>query len=72
MGGTSQSVEECPPGPVPELLITDLTKSLDFWGGLCEFTVAYDRPDEGFASLRLPAIGVLARERTTSAETDES
>jgi catechol 2,3-dioxygenase-like lactoylglutathione lyase family enzyme len=39
------------PGPdlVPELLVTSLEESLDFWCRLCGFEVLYDRPDEGFA-----------------------
>ncbi|PXA67348.1 bleomycin resistance protein [Cryobacterium arcticum] len=39
------------PDLVPELLVTDLAASLDFWVGLCGFTVLYDRPNEGFAYL---------------------
>jgi catechol 2,3-dioxygenase-like lactoylglutathione lyase family enzyme len=37
------------PGLVPELLITDLDKSLDFWCRLCGFAVLYHRVHEGFA-----------------------
>jgi len=37
------------PGLVPELLVTSLEESLDFWCRLCGFAVLYDRPDEGFA-----------------------
>jgi catechol 2,3-dioxygenase-like lactoylglutathione lyase family enzyme len=37
------------PGLVPELLITDLDKSLDFWCGLCGFAVLYHRIHEGSA-----------------------
>lgn len=37
------------PGLVPELLVGDVTRSLDFWCRLCGFSVLYDRPDEGFA-----------------------
>ena len=39
------------PGLVPELLITDLPTSLDFWVTLCGFEILYDRPEEGFAYL---------------------
>ena len=39
------------PALVPELLVSDLDRSLAFWCGLCEFTVHYDRPDERFAYL---------------------
>ena len=37
------------PGLVPELLVTSLEKSVDFWCRLCGFEVLYDRPNEGFA-----------------------
>ena len=37
------------PGLVPELLITDLDESLDFWCRLCGFSVLYHRIHEGFA-----------------------
>jgi catechol 2,3-dioxygenase-like lactoylglutathione lyase family enzyme len=36
---------------VPELLITDLAASLNFWVTLCGFEILYDRPNEGFAYL---------------------
>ena len=39
------------PDLVPELLVTDISRSLEFWCELCGFEVAYDRPDEGFAYL---------------------
>lgn len=41
------------PGLVPELLVTDVAVSLDFWVGLCGFGILYDRPAEGFAYLQL-------------------
>jgi catechol 2,3-dioxygenase-like lactoylglutathione lyase family enzyme len=65
---------------VPELLVTDLATSLDFWVGLCSFRVLYDRPQEGFAYLHrgtahlmLEQIGagrnwVPGRSRSRSAE----
>lgn len=37
------------PALVPELLVTDLDRSLAFWRDLCGFTVKYARPAEGFA-----------------------
>lgn len=37
------------PDLVPELLVTSLEESLDFWCRLCGFDVLYERPDEGFA-----------------------
>lgn len=39
------------PGLVPELLVTDLATSLNFWVTLCGFEILYDRPEEGFAYL---------------------
>ena len=36
---------------VPELLVGDLAASLRFWCGLCDFVIAYERPEEGFAYL---------------------
>ena len=47
------------PGLVPELLITDLSASLNFWVGLCGFTLLYDRPKEGFAYVTLGTAHVM-------------
>jgi catechol 2,3-dioxygenase-like lactoylglutathione lyase family enzyme len=47
------------PGLVPELLVTDLATSLDFWVSLCGFEVLYDRPEEGFAYLRSGAAHLM-------------
>lgn len=33
--------------------MTELSSSLKFWVGLCGFEVVYDRPEEGFAYIRL-------------------
>lgn len=38
---------------VPELIVTDLERSLAFWVSLLGFQVAYRRPEEGFAYLDL-------------------
>ena len=38
---------------VPELLVEDFEKSLDFWCGIAGFEIAYDRPEEKFAYLEL-------------------
>lgn len=43
----------------PELLITDLTRSLHFWVDMIGFRVAYDRPEEGFAYLDLDGAQVM-------------
>ena len=37
------------PALVPEFLVSDLDRSLDFWCGLCGFSVRYSRPIERFA-----------------------
>jgi catechol 2,3-dioxygenase-like lactoylglutathione lyase family enzyme len=39
------------PDLVPELLVTELATSLNFWVKLCGFEILYDRPEEGFAYL---------------------
>lgn len=36
------------PALVPELLVTDLARSVEFWCGICGFEILYQRPDEGF------------------------
>jgi catechol 2,3-dioxygenase-like lactoylglutathione lyase family enzyme len=55
----SQTPDDRPPGLVPELLITDLATSLDFWVGLCEFAIVYERRNEGFAHIRLGSAHVM-------------
>ena len=47
---------------VPELLVADLATSLRFWGGLCGFTTAYDRPEDGFAYLERGPLQVMLEE----------
>lgn len=44
---------------VPELLVTDLARSLRFWIGLIGFRAVYDRPEEGFAYLDLGGAQVM-------------
>ncbi|KQP57180.1 VOC family protein [Agreia sp. Leaf283] len=53
-----------PPNPalVPELLVTDLGRSLAFWRDLCGFGVAYDRPEERFAYLTLGSAHLMLEE----------
>ncbi|KOY03916.1 bleomycin resistance protein [Pseudomonas nunensis] len=36
---------------VPELMVTDIQKSLHFWTSLIGFNIAYERPEVGFAYL---------------------
>lgn len=45
--------EALEPSLVPELLVTDLDRSVAFWCGLCGFDIAYSRPEERFAYLTL-------------------
>ncbi|NGM22166.1 VOC family protein [Roseomonas stagni] len=47
---------------VPELLVSDLEASLRFWGGLCGFETAYDRPEDGFAYLHRDGVQVMLEE----------
>ena len=39
---------------VPELLVVDISVSLDFWRKALGFAVAYQRPEQGFAYLERP------------------
>jgi catechol 2,3-dioxygenase-like lactoylglutathione lyase family enzyme len=50
--GTPAPSKPVSPDLVPELLVTDLAASLEFWVGLCGFTILYERPAERFAYLR--------------------
>lgn len=47
----------------PELLITDLARSLHFWVDLIGFRVAFDRPEDGFAYLDLDGAQVMLETR---------
>jgi catechol 2,3-dioxygenase-like lactoylglutathione lyase family enzyme len=44
---------------VPELTVTDLASSLNFWVDLIGFRVAYDRPEQAFAYLDLDGSQVM-------------
>jgi len=44
---------------VPELMVTDLNRSLEFWVGCLGFTVAYQRQEDGFAYLDLDGAQVM-------------
>ena len=39
------------PTLVPELLVADTARSIEFWCGLCGFAIDYQRADEGFAHI---------------------
>jgi catechol 2,3-dioxygenase-like lactoylglutathione lyase family enzyme len=47
---------------VPELLVSDLARSLGFWRDLCGFAVAYDRPEDRFAYLDRSGSQVMLEE----------
>jgi catechol 2,3-dioxygenase-like lactoylglutathione lyase family enzyme len=47
---------------VPELLVTDIKRSLGFWRDVCGFAVLFDRPDEGFAYLDLGGAQIMLDE----------
>lgn len=49
----------CEPALVPELLVTDLVRSVDFWCTVCGFLVRYCRPEERFAYLELGSAHVM-------------
>lgn len=51
------------PDLVPELLVTDIAVSIDFWRGRCGFEIAYSRPDEGFAHLVRGSAHVMLEQR---------
>ncbi|ALD14420.1 VOC family protein (plasmid) [Clavibacter capsici] len=50
------------PTLVPELLVTDLDRSLTFWCDLCGFAVRYSRPEERFAYVTLGSAHVMLEE----------
>ncbi len=44
---------------VPELMVTDLQNSLRFWVSCLGFSIAYQRPEDGFAYLNLNGAQVM-------------
>lgn len=52
---------------VPELMVTDLQKSLAFWVPCLGFKVAYQRPEDGFAYLDLEGAQVMLEQIDPSA-----
>lgn len=47
---------------VPELLVTDLTRSLAFYCDTCGFRLRFQRPDDGFAYLDLGGAQIMLEE----------
>lgn len=52
---------------VPELLVSDLERSLGFWTGVLGFRVAYDRPEDRFAYLERKGAEVMLEQRREQA-----
>ncbi|NYI40721.1 bleomycin resistance protein [Demequina lutea] len=51
------------PALVPELLVTDTAKSIEFWCGLCGFRINYQRAHEGFAYISRGTAHVMLDQR---------
>ena len=49
-------------GLSPELLVSDLARSLEFWRDLCGFRIAYERAEERFAYLDRGGLQVMLEE----------
>ena len=47
---------------VPELIVSSLERSLEFWCGLLGFQIVYGRPEQGFAYLDLTGAQVMLEE----------
>ena len=56
------SPERPTPDLVPELLVADLGRSLDFWCGICGFGIRYDRREQGFAYVERGSAHVMLEE----------
>ena len=50
------------PGLVPELDVSDLARSLEFYVGLLGFAILYERPEERFAYLTLDRAHLMLEE----------
>lgn len=48
---------------VPEILVGDVAKSIEFWCGFCGFGIDYQRPEEGFAYISLGSAHVMLEQR---------
>ncbi|CAL8898607.1 VOC family protein [Kocuria varians] len=57
----NEGVSHSPTDPalVPELLVSDVLKSLEFWRGLCGFRINYQRAEEGFAYISLGSAHIM-------------
>ncbi|UOQ43748.1 VOC family protein [Halobacillus salinarum] len=54
------------PDLVPELLITDIETSLDFWCDLCGYSIRYERREEGFAYIKSGSSHVMLEQKGLS------
>ena len=50
------------PHLVPELLVANVDRSIDFWCSICGFEVMYARPEERFAYIALGSAHVMLEE----------
>lgn len=50
------------PALVPELLVTDVDRSIEFWCSTCGFEVRYVRPEERFVYIELGSAHVMLEE----------
>lgn len=53
---------------VPELIVSDIHASLDFWCGVIGFSVWYDRPEENFAYLTLGTAQLMLDQQSPSGQ----
>lgn len=58
-----EGVTRFDPALVPELLVTDTPASIEFWCGLCGFTINYRRQDEGFAYISRGSAHVMLEQQ---------
>lgn len=47
---------------MPELLVTDVNRSIEFWCSICGFEVRYARPEERFAYIGLGSAHLMLEE----------
>ncbi|MBU0859217.1 MAG: VOC family protein [Alphaproteobacteria bacterium] len=52
----------------PELLCTDIDRSLAFYTGILGFSIAYQRPEEGFAMLERQGVRLMLDQMDTGAD----
>lgn len=57
------AAEEFDPPLVPELLVSNVSQSIEFWCGLCGFEIAHERPDEGFAYITLGSAHIMLEQQ---------